>query len=156
MTGRRTGLLLIWLMCLMVPAATLADPGTDALREAGVQLTVSGTREGTASAEAVSARGSTAPGEQPEVPAEAEWPESVDEEGYLAEGEFVYEGPDTGLWRYLSSSLRVEIIRRSTDEPRNLVWYEAEVWARGETWGNAPAVPGKHFSTSRWPYLVTS
>lgn len=106
--------------------------------------------------DAIADRACTPQGQEPVIPAEAQWPTEVDDEGYLLQGEFVYEGEDTGIWRYLSDSLRVEIIRRSATEPRKLVWYEAEVHARGITWGNAPAMPGKHFSTSRWPYLVTS
>lgn len=44
-------------------------------------------------------------------PAVIPYPENRDENGYLTEGEFVYQNPDQGLWAYLSPTLQVEIIR---------------------------------------------
>ena len=84
----------------------------------------------------------------------ADWPE-LNEEGFLDEGEFVYEGESEGLWRYVSPTLKIEIIRKTTDTPKKLVWWEAEVWTRGdERWFNPTFKEGKHLSTSTWPYLL--
>ena len=61
-------------------------------------------------------------------PAKAEegaFPE-LNEAGFLDTGEFVYENPDEGIWRYASSSLKIEIFRREQTKPKK-VWYEAEV-----------------------------
>lgn len=48
------------------------------------------------------------------------------EDGYLAEGEFVYEDPEKGLWAYLSPTVQVEIVRHEQPEiPR--LWFETDV-----------------------------
>lgn len=60
-------------------------------------------------------------------PAAIPYPASRDAEGYLTEGEFVFEDPEAGLWAYLSPSLQVEIIRYDTDTPRKHRWFAAEV-----------------------------
>ncbi|MBQ6173795.1 MAG: phosphodiester glycosidase family protein [Clostridia bacterium] len=86
--------------------------------------------------------------------AEGEFP-ALNAEGFLDEGEFVYEGEEEGVWRYVSQTLKVEIVRRYTDDPKPLYWWEADVWTRGgEDWFMATAKEGKHLSTSSWPYLV--
>ncbi len=83
-----------------------------------------------------------------------DWPE-LNEEGFLDEGEFVYEGEDEGLWRYVSPTLRIEISRKTKDTPKKLVWWEAEIWTRGEEgWINPTYKEGKYLSTSTWPYLL--
>ena len=48
------------------------------------------------------------------------------EDGFLDEGEFVYEDPEKGLWRYCSDTLWVEIRRISQEKPLR-TWYEAEI-----------------------------
>ena len=87
--------------------------------------------------------------------AEGEWPE-LNEDGFLDEGEFVYENPDAGLWRYCSETLKVEIIRYTQTEPLKEIWYEAEVWSREETFGFVTAVQGEHFRKVDWPETVCS
>ena len=52
---------------------------------------------------------------------------AIGPDGFLPEGEFVFEDAEAGLWCYLSESLRIEITRFSSDRPRR-TWYEAEVW----------------------------
>ena len=51
----------------------------------------------------------------------------LNDRGFLDEGEFVYENPEEGIWRYAGTSLRIEIIRREQEKPKE-VWYEAEIW----------------------------
>ncbi len=84
---------------------------------------------------------------------EEEWP-ALNEAGYLDEGEYVYENAETGIWRYCSGTLKIEIIRRTETEPDRLIWYEAEVWSRKETFGFVTNEPGKHFSSADWPVNV--
>ncbi|MBQ2951955.1 MAG: phosphodiester glycosidase family protein [Clostridia bacterium] len=45
------------------------------------------------------------------------YPDNRDEEGYLTEGEFVYEDAENGLWAYLSPTLQVEIIQYDMEDP---------------------------------------
>ena len=47
--------------------------------------------------------------------------------GFLDEGEYVEENPESGIWRYASPTLRIEIVRRSAEKPAQ-TWYEAEIW----------------------------
>lgn len=48
------------------------------------------------------------------------------EDGYLAEGEFLWEDPDNGLWAYLSPTLQIEIIRyEQPDIPR--CWFVSDI-----------------------------
>lgn len=49
-------------------------------------------------------------------------------------GESFSEDPEAGRWSYRSPTLRIEIVRMSTEKPRR-IWYEAEVWANGDIWG---------------------
>ena len=84
-----------------------------------------------------------------------EWP-ALNEEGFLDSGEFVYENPDEGIWRYCSETLKVEVIRREETDPIKLRWYDAEVWSRKETFGTITNKPGKHFSEADWPAVVAS
>ncbi len=83
------------------------------------------------------------------------WPE-LNGNGFLEDGEFVYENPEDGIWRYCSATLKVEIIRRSETEPLKEIWYEAEVWSREETFGFVTAVQGEHFRKTDWPVNVCS
>lgn len=84
---------------------------------------------------------------------EGEWPE-LDAEGFVTEGEFVYQDPEAGLWRYCSPTLKVEVIRCTETEPLKEIWYEAEVWSRGEVFGFVTAEQGEHFRKVDWPETV--
>jgi hypothetical protein len=54
------------------------------------------------------------------------YPEGRDANGYLPEGEFVYENPEDGLWAYLSDSIQIQIVRyKQPDVPA--LWYEADL-----------------------------
>lgn len=53
----------------------------------------------------------------------------LNEAGFLDEGEFLFEDEEKGLWRYCSSTLKVEIRRKSETKPA-LTWFEGEVWSR--------------------------
>ncbi|MBE5803500.1 MAG: phosphodiester glycosidase family protein [Clostridiales bacterium] len=65
-------------------------------------------------------------------PATIPYPADRLSDGYLAEGEFVHEDPDNGLWAYLSPTVQVEIIRYEQPEfPR--VWFETDVKFKPET-----------------------
>lgn len=59
-------------------------------------------------------------------PATIPYPANRDAEGYLTEGEFVYESPETGLWAYLSPTVQVEIIQYDTEKPKHR-WFAAEI-----------------------------
>ena len=81
----------------------------------------------------------------------------LNEDGFLDVGEYVYINGEAGVWRYVDDQLKVEIYRRTgkTDKNKNLTWYEAEVWSRGdETWRMFSNVEGKHMSYNDWPYAV--
>ena len=83
------------------------------------------------------------------------WP-ALNEAGYLDSGEFVYEDPDAGLWRYCSETLRIEVVRKTETDPVKLVWYDAEVWSRQETFGLVTNKPGEYFTNADWPAVVCS
>ena len=86
--------------------------------------------------------------------AEGEFPQ-LNADGFLDEGEFVYANEAEGVWRYASQDLKIEIIRRSEEEPIKVRWYEAEVWSKGdEVWRLFTNEEGKHMSTNSWPYIV--
>lgn len=56
------------------------------------------------------------------------YPENRDENGYLTEGEFVYEEPELGLWAYLSPTVQVEIVQYDGNWDRyDERWFVAEV-----------------------------
>ena len=58
---------------------------------------------------------------------------ALNDAGFLDSGEFVWEDAENGVWRYASTTLRVEIYRREQKKPAR-VWYEAEVFcAEGST-----------------------
>lgn len=86
--------------------------------------------------------------------AEGKFPQ-LNADGFLDEGEFVYANEAEGVWRYASQDLKIEIIRRSEEEPIKVRWYEAEVWSKGdEVWRLFTNEEGKHMSTNSWPYIV--
>ena len=81
----------------------------------------------------------------------------LNEEGFLDVGEYVYINDEAGVWRYVDDQLKVEIYRRTgkNEKNKNLTWYEAEVWSRGdETWRMFSNVEGKHMSYNDWPHAV--
>ena len=56
------------------------------------------------------------------------YPENRDENGYLTEGEFVYEDPEQGLWAYLSPTLQVQIVQYDGNwDKYDERWFVAEV-----------------------------
>ncbi|MCE5343802.1 MAG: phosphodiester glycosidase family protein [Eubacteriales bacterium] len=53
----------------------------------------------------------------------------LNEDGFIDEGEFVYEDDDdNGIWIYVSQTLKV-VIQRQFDPDTPLRWYEAEIWS---------------------------
>lgn len=59
-------------------------------------------------------------------PSTIPYPENRDENGYLTEGEFLYESKDDGLYAYLSPSIQIEIVRYTQPEVPSL-WYEVDL-----------------------------
>ena len=86
---------------------------------------------------------------------EEAWP-GLNEAGYLDSGEYIFEDPENGVWRYCSETLRIEVIRRTETEPDKMIRYEAEVWSRKEIFGFVTNEPGKHFTRADWPVNVCS
>ena len=85
--------------------------------------------------------------------AEGEFPE-LNADGFLNEGEFVYENAEEGVWRYVSQTLKVEIYRRTQTKP-NQQWFEAEIWSRdGEVFRMIPNDPDKRMKSQEWPYKI--
>ena len=87
------------------------------------------------------------PADEPETP-------ERDAEGFLAEGEFIHEDDEGGLWMYLSPTLQVTI-RRQRDRSIPLVWFETEILARGEERFRTVMTdldrPGKKY---KFPYTI--
>ena len=52
---------------------------------------------------------------------------ALNEQGFLDEGEYVYQNPEEGVWRYASQTLKIEIYRYQIAEPKDsrAIWYEA-------------------------------
>ena len=58
--------------------------------------------------------------------ADIPYPDNRQEDGYLPEGEFLYEDDEQGLWAYVSDTLQVEIIRWEQPEiPRR--WFVSDI-----------------------------
>jgi len=78
----------------------------------------------------------------------------LNEAGFLDEGEYIEENAEEGVWRYASESLRIEILRRQTEKPKE-TWYEAEIWCAE---GTGPRVisadPEKWKWTTEYPYKL--
>ena len=86
--------------------------------------------------------------------AEGEFPE-LNAEGFLDEGEFVYENEEEGVWRYVSSTLKVEIIRCEQTEKPKQRWYEAEIWSReGDVFSMIANNPEKRMKSQEYPYKI--
>ena len=86
---------------------------------------------------------------------EGDWP-LLNAEGFLDSGEYVLENAEDGIWRYCSETLKIEILRKTETAPTRLIWYEAEVWSRKETFGTITNEPGKHFTAAAWPHKVAA
>lgn len=53
---------------------------------------------------------------------------TLNEKGFLDEGEFIYDDDDIGRWIYINQTLKV-VIERKYDPKTPLRWYEAEIWS---------------------------
>jgi len=93
-----------------------------------------------------------APEVEENVTLDSGFPE-LNEEGFLDEGEYVFEDPENGVWRYASATLKVEIFRRTQKKP-NQVWYEAEVWSRDEGFRLIANNPEKQLTSQDYPYKI--
>lgn len=79
---------------------------------------------------------------------------ALNEQGFLDEGEFVFQDKKNGVWRYASQTLKVEIHRRSSAKPK-MVWYEAEIWsAAGETFRMLANDEEHRMKSQDWPYKI--
>ena len=65
-------------------------------------------------------------------PSTIPYPDNRLEDGYLAEGEFVYEDADNGLWAYLSSTIQIEIVRYELPE-KPQVWFVTDLKFKPES-----------------------
>ena len=77
-------------------------------------------------------------------------------DGFLDEGEFLFEDADAGVWRYANSTIRVEVLRKESEKPKE-VWYEAEIWcAEGSSDGVRviSANPEKWAYSEQYPYKL--
>lgn len=78
----------------------------------------------------------------------------LNEAGFLDEGEFLFEDEEAGVWRYAGQTLRVEIIRRTQEKPKQ-IWYEAEVWSRdGDVFHMIANNPEKRMKSQEYPYKI--
>jgi len=86
---------------------------------------------------------------------EGAFPE-LNAEGFLdGDGEFLFEDPDEGVWRYASDTLRVEIYRYYDQKARQ-TWYEAEIWAaEGENFHMIANDPEKRMSSTDYPKNIS-
>ncbi len=86
--------------------------------------------------------------------AESDFPE-LNEDGFLDDGEFVFEDDAAGLWRYASSTLWVEVRRYVQEKPAR-TWYEAEIRCAEGSDGPRmiPADPEKWMTKNNYPHKV--
>lgn len=93
------------------------------------------------------ASNATAPGGKGAFPA-------LNAQGFYDDGEFIYEDPENGIWRYASSTLKVEIIRKTQSKPK-LIWYEAEIWSTEDNvFRMIPDDSDKRMTSLEWPYKI--
>ena len=80
---------------------------------------------------------------------------ALNDAGFLDSGEFVWEDPEKGVWRYASETLRIEIFRREQEKPAR-VWYEAEVFcAEGSAGPRMVANDPEHWQNrTEYPYKI--
>ncbi len=84
---------------------------------------------------------------------EGSFPET-DESGFLAEGEFIYENKEEGLWRYLSDSLRIEITREYLQDP-DVIYLCAHIYtAPGERFRMIPHNVEKRMYQGAYPTTI--
>ena len=62
------------------------------------------------------------------VPAYVSKTPTLNEAGFLDEGEFIYSSEDEGLWIFINQTCRI-IIERKYDASMPLTWFEAEIWS---------------------------
>ena len=130
MLKRITGLLLAALLCFLgfFTCAAETSPEEVTAGRAGKAAEDTKTEEAAATEEGNST-GEETKGEEETGPAataeEGAFPE-LNGEGFLDSGEFVYENPDEGIWRYASATLWVEVRRIIQPKPAR-TWYEAEI-----------------------------
>ena len=85
--------------------------------------------------------------------AEGEFPE-LNDAGFYDGGEFVYTDAETGVWRYCSDTLKVEIYRRTSTDPKR-IWYEAEVWSTEDNaFAMLPWDEENRMTSQSWPYKI--
>jgi Exopolysaccharide biosynthesis protein related to N-acetylglucosamine-1-phosphodiester alpha-N-acetylglucosaminidase len=86
--------------------------------------------------------------------AEGEFP-VLNDAGFLDSGEFIWEDPENGVWRYASETLRIEIFRREQAKPAR-VWYEAEIFcAEGSSGPRMIANdPANWKNSTEYPYKI--
>ena len=82
---------------------------------------------------------------------------ALNDAGFLDSGEFVWEDEENGVWRYASSTLRVEIFRREQKKPAR-VWDEAVVFcAEGSDGPRMIANDPEHWKIAanmEYPYKI--
>ena len=87
---------------------------------------------------------------------EGDFPE-LNEAGFLDSGEFVFEDPENGVWRYASSTLWIEIYRREEAKPAQ-VWYEAEIRCAPDAENGGPRMipndPDNWMRSKAYPYKL--
>ena len=71
-------------------------------------------------------------GAQHADPATIPYPENRLADGYLGEGEFVFEDAENGLWAYLSPTMQVEIVRYELPE-KPQVWFVTDLKFKPES-----------------------
>ena len=96
--------------------------------------------------------------EQGDIRDTVPWPELVEDPktgaGFLSEGEYCLFDSDMGLYRYVSDTLCVEIVRRQTTKPKR-TWYEAEIYAKDGTIFQAlPYSYEKRMTSLAYPYRI--
>ncbi len=76
-------------------------------------------------------------------------------DGFLNEGEFVFEDDQEGLWRYASPTLRVEVRRIIQEKPAR-TWYEAEILCAegGDVPHMIPNDAEKGFKSITYPHKI--
>ena len=78
----------------------------------------------------------------------------LNEQGFLDEGEFLYENTDEGVWRYCSPHLKIEIFRKSETKPKR-TWYEAEIISDGtDVFQMIPFDAEKWMTKTEYPYKI--
>ena len=81
----------------------------------------------------------------------------LNDEGFLDSGEFVFEDPENGVWRYASPTLWIEIFRYEQKKPAR-VWYEAEIRCAPDEENGGPrmiaADPDNWMKKKEYPYKL--